>query len=234
LQKEGADAVIMLTFTPELAQLSAHKFLTLLQRKLRMKGLVVGPDFALGRRGEGNIPTLRRLGEEMGFSVTVIPPVRINGDIVSSTAIRRSLADGDMEKVERFMGRPFSLHGKVVHGKGRGMGLGFPTVNLDILPGQAIPSDGVYVTRADVDKRTYLSVTNVGKNPTFNNPERTIEAYLLDFRNNLYEHEVKIEFIHKLREEVKFENADDLIKQIYKDIAAARKVFISQMSAKPG
>ena len=200
------DAVIVLTFTPELSQLSARKFVNFLQSKLRMKGLVIGPDFAMGRRGEGNIPTLKKLGEELGFSVTVIPPVKINGEIVSSTAIRQALADGDMEKVQRLMGRPFSLHGKVIHGKGRGTGLGFPTVNLDILPGQAIPRDGVYVTRAHVEDRIYPSVTNVGKNPTFDNTERTIEAFLLDFRDNLYEKEVKIDFIHKLRGEIKFNN----------------------------
>jgi riboflavin kinase/FMN adenylyltransferase len=226
LKKEGIDIVVVLTFTPELSQLSACEFLAYLQKYLRLKALVIGPDFALGRRGEGNIPTLQKLGNEMGFSVTVIPPVRINGDIVSSTAIRKAMADGDMEKVQRFMGRPFSLHGKVIHGKGRGAGLGFPTVNLDILPGQAVPSDGVYVTRAHADNHIYLAVTNVGKNPTFNNKERTIESFLLDFRNDLYEHEVKIDFLHKLRGEIKFHNIDELTKQIFKDIAEARKIFV--------
>ncbi len=109
--------------------------------------------------------------------------------------------------------------------------MGFPTVNLDILPGQAIPSDGVYVTRAFVNERNYLSVTNVGKNPTFNNTERTIEAFLMDFRDNLYEQEVKIDFIHKLRGEIKFKSVDELTKQIFKDIAEARKIFIQQVGA---
>ncbi len=225
LKKEGVDAVLVLTFTPELSRLSAREFLTLLQNKLRMRGLVIGPDFALGHRGEGNIPTLRRLGSEMGFSVTVVPPVRINGDIVSSTAIRRALAEGDMEKVQRFMGRPFSLHGKVIHGKGRGAGLGFPTVNLDIFKGQALPSDGVYATRAFVDNHTFPSVTNVGTNPTFGDVDRSIESYLLDFHNNLYEHEVKIDFIHKLRGEIKFDCAEDLIKQIDEDIRETRVIL---------
>ncbi len=225
LKKEGVDIVVVLTFTPELSQLSAREFITLLQKYLRLKALVIGPDFALGRGGEGNIPTLQKLGSEMGFSVTVIPPVRINGDIVSSTAIRKAMADGDMEKVQRLMGRPFSLHGKVIHGQGRGTGLGFPTVNLDILPGQAVPSDGVYVTRAHADNQIYLSVTNVGKNPTFNNKERTIESFLMDFRNDLYEHEIKIDFIHKLRGEIKFTGIDELTKQIFKDIAEARIIF---------
>ena len=190
-----------------------------------MQGLVVGPDFALGKNGEGNIPTLRRLGKELDFTVTAIPPVKINGETISSTAIRKAMADGDMEKVQRFMGRPFSLHGKVVHGRGRGTGLGFPTVNLDILPGQALPPDGVYATLAYVDERTFHSVTNIGLNPTFGEDKRTVESFLLDFQNNLYEHEVKIDFIRKLRGEIKFETPQDLVKQIYKDIAEARQVL---------
>lgn len=234
LNNEGVDAVIILNFTRELAQLRAREFISLLRTKLGMQGLVIGPDFALGRNGEGDIPTLRNLGNELGFAVTVIPPVKANGEIVSSTAIRSALADGDMEKVLRFMGRPFGLHGKVVHGKGRGVGLGFPTVNLDILPGQAIPGDGVYATRAYVDNRIYPSVTNVGMNPTFGINERTIESYLLDFRNSLYEHEVRVDFIHKLRDEIKFENSQELVKQITEDVRQTRIILEIEATSKHG
>jgi len=225
LKNEGVTSAIVLTFTPELAQLSARHFVELLQNKLRMQGLVIGPDFALGRRGEGNIPTLKKLGEELGFSVSVIPPVKMNGEIISSTVIRKAMADGDMEKVHKMMGRPFSLHGKVIHGKGRGASLGFPTVNLDVMKGQALPPDGVYATLAHTDDKTFPSVTNVGKNPTFGEAERTVEAFLLDFHEDLYQHEVKIEFIHKLRNEIKFADSDELIKQIYQDIEDTRNVL---------
>jgi riboflavin kinase/FMN adenylyltransferase len=225
LKKEKVDAVIVLTFTPELSQLTAREFVNLLQTKLRMKGLVIGPDFAMGKNSEGNIDNLRKLGQEMGFSVTVIPPVKNNGDIVSSTAIRRSLADGDMPKVERMMGRPFSLHGRVIHGKGRGKGLGFPTVNLNILPGQALPSDGVYATRAHISGKEFPSVTNVGTNPTFGTNERTIEAYLLEFQDDLYELEVKIDFVCKIRDEIEFANVEDLKTQITSDIIIARSIL---------
>lgn len=225
LKKEGTDAVIVLTFTPELSRLGAREFVSLLQQKLLMKGLVIGPDFALGKQGEGNIPTLKQLGSEMGFTVTVISPVKINGEIVSSTVIRKAMASGDMEKVRRLMGRPFSLHGKVIHGHGRGTGLGFPTVNLDILPGQSLPPDGVFATLARVDNRTFDSVTNIGCNPTFGQNKRTVESFLLDFRNNLYEHEVKIDFIRKLRGETKFNSPEELVKQIYKDISEARRIL---------
>jgi riboflavin kinase / FMN adenylyltransferase len=225
LEQEGVDKVIVLTFTPELSRLSAREFVSLLQKHLRMRGMVIGPDFALGRRTEGNIPTLNRLGIEMGFSINVIPPVRINGDIVSSTAIRKAMADGDMDKVQRMMGRPFSLHGRVIHGKGRGATLGFPTVNLDILHGQAFPPDGVYATQAHVADRTYPSVSNIGMNPTFGNNERTVEAYLINYHDNLYETEVKIDFIRRLRGEIKFESADELVKQIFEDIQQTKTIL---------
>lgn len=222
LKKEGVSGVIVLTFTPELSQLSARQFIDLLRTKLCMKGLVVGPDFALGRNGEGDIPTLKKMGRELGFSVTVIPPVKIRGETISSTVIRKAMADGDMEKVQRLMGRPFSLRGKVIHGYGRGAGLGFPTVNLSLVPGQAMPPDGVYATFAQTQDRVYHSVTNIGKNPTFGNRERTVESYLLDFRIDLYEQEVKINFIQKLRDEIKFSGPDELTMQIFKDIKEAR------------
>jgi riboflavin kinase / FMN adenylyltransferase len=226
LSAEGVDKVIILNFTVELSQLSAREFVNVLQTKLKMRGLVMGPDFALGRQAEGSIPALQKLGEEIGFSVTAIPYVRNNGDTISSTAIRQAMADGDMEKVRRMMGRPFSLHGMVKHGFGRGTGVvGFPTVNLDILKGQALPSDGVYATLAHISNKVYLSVTNVGTNPTFSNTERTIESFLLDFNNDLYGHEVKIDFINKLRKEIKFKDATELKHQIELDILEARQIL---------
>lgn len=230
LQNEKVDAVIVLSFTPELSQLDAREFINLLQNTLRMRGLVIGPDFALGRNHAGNISALHQLGLELGFSVKVIPPVFINGDVVSSTAIRRALASGDMEKVRRFMGRPFNLHGRVIHGKGRGADLGFPTVNLDIRPDQAVPGDGVYSTLASVEGKTFDSVTNVGKNPTFGRNERTVETFLLDYHDNLYEREVRVDFIRKLRGEIKFKDAGELKKQIAEDIKQAREILTKDKS----
>lgn len=231
LKKEGVDAVIIITFTKKLSQMSAREFLHLLITKLNMRTLVIGPDFALGRNNEGNIPTLRNLGAEMGFSLTVIPPAVINGEVVSSTAIRGALADGDMEKVQRLMGRYFCLHGKVVHGNGRGKDLGFPTANLDMLPGQAIPGDGVYATQVHAGCKTYHSVTNIGTNPTFGNSRRTVESHLFNFQDNLHGREIIVEFIHKLRDEKKYNNADELIAQIYKDIQQAKEVLKIEATA---
>jgi len=225
LKAEGIDIVIVLDFTRDLARMRAREFLEILQKKLRMRGLVVGPDFSLGKDNEGNIATLKKLSQEMNFSLTVIPPVIINGEVISSTAIRRSLAEGDIEKVQTMLGRPFSLHGRVVHGKGRGAILGFPTVNLDIMPGQAIPSDGVYASLACVKDKVFDSVTNIGKNPTFGDNERTVESYLLDYHDDLYEHKVRIDFIKKIRDEIKFNSPAELRNQISVDIISARKIL---------
>jgi riboflavin kinase/FMN adenylyltransferase len=233
LKLEGLDEVIVLSFTPELSRVGARKFLELLREHLRMRGLVIGPDFALGKNNEGNIPTLIKLGEEMGFSVTVIPPVVKNGDTVSSTAIRLSLAKGNMEKVEKLMGHPFSLHGKVIHGKGRGKDLGFPTVNLDISPGQALPAEGVYATIARVENKTFPSVTNIGTNPTFGKNKRTVEAFLIGFNNEIYTHQVRIDFIKKIRDEIKFSDANQLKNQIEQDILTAISI-LSQESPDKG
>jgi riboflavin kinase / FMN adenylyltransferase len=230
LTQEGVDRVIVLNFTQELASVSARDFVQILCSKLRMRGLVMGPDFVLGHRGEGSIANLQKIGKDLGFSVTAIPYVRKNGDTVSSTAIRQAMAEGNMQKVRRMMGRPFSLHGRVIHGHGRGAGIGFPTVNLDILRGQALPSDGVYATLAHTNNDTYPSVTNVGTNPTFGNTERTIETFFLSYHHDLYGREVKIDFIQKLRGEIKFKDASELGRQIEIDVQNSKKILDTYFS----
>ncbi|MDP3879972.1 MAG: bifunctional riboflavin kinase/FAD synthetase [Dehalococcoidales bacterium] len=218
LKKEGVDEVVALSFTAELAQLSAAQFTGLLKKYLRMRGLVVGPDFALGREREGDIDNLRRLGQEMDFTITVVPPRKINGEVVSSTAIRNALAAGDIGRVIALTGRPFSLQGQVTAGVGRGSGLSFPTANLEIDPGQAMPADGVYVTWAYVDGKAYPSMTNIGRRPTFNDDGRTVETYILDYQGNLYGHELRIDIVERLRGEKRFDTAEELKKQIAEDV----------------
>ncbi len=225
LKKEGIDSIVVLSFTRELADLGAREFLTLLKKHLRMRGLVIGPDFMLGRHGEGNIETLRALGKEMDFTVTVIPPVKINGEVVSSTAIRNALAKCDMDKVRRLVGRPYLLHGRVVHGTGRGTSLGIPTANMELDPAQALPADGVYVTRAYVEGKAYRAVTNIGKSPTFGGGKRTAEVHLLDFKGDLYGRELRVEFVQKLRDEKKFGSPDELMRQIAEDIKRGRAIL---------
>jgi len=228
LKNEGIDAIIILSFTRELAQLSASQFVGLLKKYLRMRGLVVGPDFTLGRNRDGNIDNLRTLGQDMNFTVTVIPPIMINGEVVSSTTIRNALANGDMKKVLNLAGRPFSLSGHVTSGAGRGLELGFPTANLDIVPQQALPADGVYATWAHINGKTYQSMTNVGKQPTFGSNRRTVEVYILDYQSDLYGHELKIDIMAKVRSEQCFSSVDDLKKQITEDIKQGRAILDSR------
>jgi riboflavin kinase/FMN adenylyltransferase len=228
LKAEGVAVIVPLTFTAESAQLSARQFVDLLKKYLRMRGLVVGPDFALGRNREGNADTLCTLGKEMGFTVTEVPAVMINSEVVSSTAIRKALADGDMKKVRSLAGRPFSLHGKVVAGAGRGVALGFPTANLDIAPEQAVPADGVYATWAYINGRTYPSMTNIGQNPTFNDRKHAAEVYVVDYQSDLYGHELKIDFMERLRDEKKFDTVANLKKQITEDVERGKAILNSE------
>jgi riboflavin kinase/FMN adenylyltransferase len=218
LKSEGVDAVIPLTFTPELAALSPKEFLELVIKHLRMKGLVVGPDFALGKNREGDTNVLRRLGEAMGFSLTVVPPLLIGGEVVSSTAIRKALAEGDMKRAQKLMGRPFRLHGKVVAGDKRGIKLGFPTANLATEAEQALPADGVYTSRAYIDDRAHPAMTNIGTNPTFGGGQRLVEVYLMDYRGDLYGRELAVDIIERLRDEIKFDSPEELKKQIARDV----------------
>jgi len=227
LKNEGIDAIIMLSFTCELARLSTSQFVELLKKYLRMRGLVIGPDFALGRNREGNVNTLRTLGRDMDFSVTVIPPLVINSEVVSSTAIRNALAEGDMKRVHNLIGRSFSLHGRVITGAGRGIELGFPTANLDVDSQQALPPDGVYATWAYVDNKAYQSMTNIGRRPTFDGGERAVEVYVLDYHGELYGQELRIDIIERLRGEERFDSADELKKQVAEDIRRGRAILNS-------
>jgi riboflavin kinase/FMN adenylyltransferase len=226
LKNEGIDTIVTLSFTPELAGLSAEQFTGLLQKYLRMRGLVIGPDFSLGRNREGNTDTLRELGKKMGFDVTVVPPAELDGEVVSSTAVRDALADGNMKRVFKLMGRPFSIQGCVVAGDGRGKELGYPTANLEIDTTQSLLPDGVYATRTHIDDRVYKSVTNVGKRPTFNNGERTVETYILDYQGELYGREITIDFLEMLRGEKRFGTVEELKKQIAEDVERVKTIAL--------
>jgi riboflavin kinase / FMN adenylyltransferase len=227
LRATGADLVIPLIFGQDIATLTAREFILLLMRFLKMRGLVIGEDFALGKMRRGNPAYLARLGKEMGFGVTVVPPVILNGEIISSTAVRRALAAGDMDKVFDLLGRPFSLMGKVVAGTGRGKTLGFPTANLDVPAEQALPEDGVYATFTEIDKEKFASVTNIGTNPTFNGGQRTVETFVIDYTGNLYDRTIRLHFIARLRGEKKFTSSEALGAQIKVDIIKGKRILSS-------
>ena len=228
-QELGISIIAVLTFTPRVAQLRARDFLTLLKKHLRMQGIVVGPDFVLGRAGEGNTSLLRTLGNEMKFTVEVLPPYKINGAVVSSTLIRQALIQGDMKKVGELMGRRFYLKGRVVTSDKRGRVLGFPTANLDIEPRQALPGNGIYATITQVNGKRFPSATNVGTRPTFGEGKKMVETHLLDYKDDLYDKEIRVEFVQKLRDERRFPSAEELKIQMERDIQEIQAILAGDL-----
>ena len=222
LQSLGVELIVTLSFTSELAQLGAREFVALLKRYLRMRQLLIGPDFALGRGREGDAVTLEALGQELGFGVEVVRAEVWQGEVVSSTAIRHALGRGDMLKVNQLLGRHFRLRGQVIKGDERGKVLGFPTANLIPDPEQALPPDGVYAGQALLGEGVYRAVTNIGVRPTFGGGRRLIEVHLLDFEGELYGTELDIELVERLRGEERFASAEELRAQIMKDVERTR------------
>ena len=207
----GVEAVGAVTFTSELAQVSAEDFLRGMRETLDMRLLVGGPDIALGRAREGNATWLAEHAPALGFRLEVFDFLQADAHKVGSSEIRDAVAHGEMEKAAALLGRPFSLRGPVVHGAERGRAIGFPTANIAVSADRVLPALGVYVTRALIGEAVYPSVTNIGRRPTFDDGRPSIETYLLDFDGDLYERDMKIELLHRLRGEVRFEGIDALI-----------------------
>jgi riboflavin kinase/FMN adenylyltransferase len=222
LRNLGIDIVIPLEFTHEISQLTARQFTKYLKEYLKLSGLVVGPNFALGKGREGTIENLRSLGREMDFSVEVVPPLILDGEVVSSSLIRQTLAQGDMKKVTKLLGRAYSFGSRVVPGNRRGQSLGFPTANFEIKPEQAAPPNGIYATVAFVGQKILPAATNIGVSPTFGGSERLMETYIIGFEGELYGQNLRIEFIDRIRDEKRFENVEALKSQIMKDVEQAK------------
>jgi len=223
----GVEAAVVLPFTMELARLAPEDFVEqVLVGDLRVAAILVGENFRFGHRGAGNVNLLRELGEGLGFEVVIIPPVVYRGEIVSSTIIRREIAQGDVSHADRLLGRPFVLTGEVVSGTGTGSKFTFPTLNL-VPEQELLPARGVYITRTCFpgESRSHRSVTNIGMRPTFNGTALTVETHLLDFRREIPAKRIEVRFWKRLREEQKFNGAAELREQIKRDIAGANRFF---------
>lgn len=226
IQELGIDFMVPATFTLEVSKMTADEFVSLLQRHLRMRGLVVGPDFALGHHREGTLEVLRALGKKLGFSVTAVEPFSFDGHTASSTAIRTALTQGDVGIAASLLGRPFTLEGMVVHGDQRGGSvLDYPTANVQADSGMIIPGDGIYATWAYFGGQRYKAATSIGVRPTFGSNERTVEAFLLDYHGDLYNKSMKLEFVRYLRAEVAFESVERLKEQMDRDVEQVRQVL---------
>jgi riboflavin kinase/FMN adenylyltransferase len=223
----GVEAAVVLPFTLDLARLSPEEFVEqILVRDLQVKTVLVGEDFHFGHKQAGNVKLLKELGTKNGFDVAIVPPVQYRGEIVSSTIIRREVADGDVSHAGRLLGRPFALTGQVVSGTGTGRKFTFPTLNL-AAEQELLPARGVYVTRTvfDGESCSRRSLTNIGVRPTFNGSVLSVETHLLDFQGIGAPKRIEVRFWKRLREERKFAGAEELRAQIARDIATATKFF---------
>ena len=226
LHQPGVDRVVPVEFTRELSQLSAAEFVDALSKELGMKGLVVGPDFALGHRRQGDVATLREMGKTAGFWVETVNNFSLDDAPVKSSAIRELLAQGQVERVKRMLDRPFSLAGEVEAGDRRGRELGFPTANLAPKPSMAVPGDGIYATWAIVDGVRHQGATSIGVRPTFGGGgDRRVETFLLDFSGDLYGKHMTLEFEQRLRGELAFSSVDALVQQMKQDVEQSRAVL---------
>jgi len=233
LEKLGLDLLIILPFTREMADTSAEAFIGWLCDKLRLRELWVGADFALGRGRLGDVPHLQALASTLGYTLRVVTPLYDGGEPISSTRIRNLLLKGQVEEVARLLGRPYAISGSVVKGVQRGRSLGFRTANLQLDPERAAPADGVYAVWAVVDGERHKGVANLGVRPSFGPGERLLEVHLLDYNEDLYGKKTIIEFVRRLRPEMRFEDTSALVEQIRRDIVAARAALDEPMETKP-
>jgi len=227
LEALGLDAVLLLPFNAALAATTATQFIDqIAQGAPLLKAICVGANWAFGQGGKGNITLLRQLGEIHQFSVITIDPVRIGEEVVSSTRIRSLIATGDLKNAAACLGYRYTLSGTVIHGAGRGKGLGFPTANLKVDQMQ-LPPNGVYLAKALVNGFLYHAGVNIGFRPTISwiNNKITVEAYLFDFTGDLYGKEMRLEFISFIRKEITFMSVEDLKAQIDKDLQTAKTLL---------
>jgi riboflavin kinase/FMN adenylyltransferase len=223
----GLEAVVVLPFTLDLARLSPEEFVEqILVRDLHVKAVLVGEDFRFGHKQAGDVRLLAVLGARLGFEVVIVPPVVHRAEVVSSTIIRREVAEGDVAHAARLLGRPFALTGEVVSGTGTGGRFTFPTLNLAV-DQELLPARGVYITRTrfEGETRSHRSVTNIGMRPTFNGTALSVETHLLDVNVKTPPKRIEVRFWKRLREEKKFSSPEELRAQIARDIARANNFF---------
>lgn len=230
IKSSGVDLVIAVSFDKKISSMDAQQFTQILRKYLKMAGLVIGPDFAMGSNRQGNVDALKKLGDEHGFTVDVVSPFFYRGEVISSSAIRQLLAQGNVEKAGRFLGRPFRFSGRVVSGDKRGKTLGFPTANLEPQPEFAVPSDGIYMTTTTITDKMLPSVTNIGIRPTFRGRKRLIETNILDYNGDLYGQMISIDFIDHIRDEQQFNSVEELKVQMRKDVEAVRAQLSHKLS----
>jgi riboflavin kinase/FMN adenylyltransferase len=225
LQRYDIDTAVFLPFTRELSEMSAEEYLErILIQRLRASRIIIGYDQCFGKNRGGDYDFLLRMSDRFGYTVERIEAFRLNGEIVSSSLIRALIKDGQIRKANEYLGHDFFVSGYVVRGNRRGRELGFPTANLDIEPTKVIPQEGVYACTIEWGGRIYRAMTNVGRNPTFNQNTLTVEVNILDFDQDIYGENLRVSFKQRMRSEIRFSSVDALIQQLRRDEAVTRSL----------
>ncbi|NLH57976.1 MAG: bifunctional riboflavin kinase/FAD synthetase [Clostridiales bacterium] len=225
LSKYKIDFLILNPFNDELKIKSRDQFLLELIDNLNAKSIITGFNHRFGSKGLGDTDYLRTRSKEQGFELMTVEPVKLGENIVSSTLIRDLVASGKVREAATMLGRPYKLTGKVVKGFGLGRKLGFPTANMRYPKNKQIPGLGIYAVECKLSNRTYMGVTSIGYNPTFDRKEISIETYIMDFNEDIYGKDLSVSFIEKIRDEIKFASKEELSEQINKDVFTARKLI---------
>jgi riboflavin kinase/FMN adenylyltransferase len=223
----GVDIVITQRFTHDLSTATAFEYMSQLKQTLDLKHLLIGYDFALGKGREGNASRLTEIGRELGYEVEVIGALSDESGVISSTEIRKLVGTGNVSEAAKLLGYNYSLSGPVIRGAERGRTLGFPTANIDYPNQKVTPPNGIYAGWAYLGNEKFMAATNIGFNPTFTPDRQTpsLEAYLLDFSRDIYGQEVKLEFVTRIRDELKFNSVDALIAKIHEDVEKTRELL---------
>ncbi|MBE0669177.1 MAG: bifunctional riboflavin kinase/FAD synthetase [Anaerolineales bacterium] len=220
----GVDVVITQRFTRDLSTATALEYMTRLKESLSPAHLLIGYDFALGKGREGNAARLAEIGRELRYAVEIVPALSDESGVISSTEIRKLISTGNLAEASKLLGYRYQIGGEVIHGEGRGKTINFPTANIDYPKGKVMPPNGIYACWAHLGEQKFMAATNIGLNPTFT-PERQIpslEAYLLDFDRDIYGETLQLEFVARLRDEIRYTSVDALIKQIHDDVDKTR------------
>lgn len=228
LGEMGVDFVITHPFDKDVAKITALDFMKQLKSHLGLDYLVLGYDSTLGKDREGNATRLTEIGRELDYAVEVVSALSDESGVISSTEIRKLISTGNVAEAARLMGHPYSLHGPVVHGDGRGKRINVPTANIGYSHAKIIPANGIYACWAYVQGEKSRAAINIGINPTFT-PDKQIpnvEAHLLDFGREIYGQDVRLEFVARLRDELKFDSVDVLVEQIWKDVEETRRILL--------
>ncbi len=228
LDNQGIDVTVVIDFTPEFSNITAEEFVLRIFEKIRMKEIFVGEGFRFGRGAVGDLGLLRDMGSNLGFKAFGLQEVFIGGRKIGSTRLRRMIELGEMSKVAIFLGRSYSIEGIVVKGDGRGEQLGFPTANLDTF-NEILPRKGVYITTVNFQGLRLKGMTYLGDRPTFG-AGFAVETFILSFHENIVGQQARLQFLKRLRDDIKFDSSDELVAQITKDLKATEEYFRRKFS----